>query len=121
MPSPKHKVISVGANPELIWLRNAVLQSAGFEVVSTLDLNDAIAGLRQGDCGVLLVCYSLPSHIREPLVKTFRESCPDSRIVAVAGENMEKPEFADSYVYGIEGPEVLIEAIRGYVSKAGLD
>ena len=69
---------------------------------------------------MLLVCYSLPSEPLQHLIKAFRKSCPDSRIVAVASENMEKPEFADSYVYGIEGPEALIVAVHGYVNRAAI-
>jgi hypothetical protein len=36
-------VISVGANPELVRLRNLVLQEAGFNVIFTLDEQEALA------------------------------------------------------------------------------
>jgi DNA-binding NtrC family response regulator len=112
-------VLSVGADAELIWLRNAVLRSAGFKVVSTLDVNEALARIEAGDCGVLLVCYSLSRETIEELATRFRESCRDGRVVAVANENWDKPTFADTYVYGIEGPEALIDAIRGAKGQRG--
>jgi len=31
--------------------------------------------------------------------------------VLITNEPLEKPEFADSFVYGMEGPEALIEAV----------
>jgi len=104
------KVLSVGANQELVWLRNFVLQSAGFHVISTTNDTDALASIKQGECGVLLMCYSLVRAIRQELAKAVREFCPCSRIILITNEPLEKPEFADSFVYGMEGPEALIEA-----------
>jgi DNA-binding NtrC family response regulator len=107
------KVISVGGNPELLWLRNSVLRTAGFNVLTTADHNDALTQIQHGQCGVLLLCYSLPSPVRQQLAEAVRQFCPGARVVAITNEQMEKPEFADTFVYGVEGPEALIEAIRG--------
>ena len=52
------KVLSVGNNPELLWLRDAVLRSAGFDVITSLNLQDGLARIEGEDCGVLLLCYS---------------------------------------------------------------
>jgi CheY-like chemotaxis protein len=112
MISNNRKIISTGTDAELLWLRNAVLQSAGFNVTTTSDGDDALSKIRQGDCGVLLLCYSLSEPSRRELVETFREFCPHGRIVAIANCKVDKPEFADSLVYGVEGPEALINAIR---------
>lgn len=113
MTSKGEKVISVGANPELLWLRNSVLRSAGFNVVSTADPNDALAMIRRGECGVLLYCHSLPSAARQELAQLCRKHCPGARIVAVTNSKLDEAEFADAFVYGVEGPEALIEAISG--------
>lgn len=113
MTSKSIKVISVGSNPELLWLRNSVLRSAGFDVLSTADHDDALAIIQRGECGVLVFCHSLPSATRQQLAQSFREQCPGARIVAVTNSKMDKAEFADAFVYGVEGPEALIQAIRG--------
>lgn len=108
---PSRKVISVGSNPELLWLRDAVLRSAGFDVVTTLDMKEGLAKIMDGFCGVLLPCYSLPVLVRKRLAESFRESCPNGRVVTITNERAE-PEFADVSVFGVDGPEVLIAAIR---------
>ena len=110
MPSTL-KVLSVGYHLELIWLRDAVLRSAGFDVLTTLDLKEGLAQIERGQCGVLLMCYSLPLLSRKRLAETFRANCPQGRIVMIMNEKGE-PEFADASVYGVEGPEALIETIR---------
>ena len=113
MAATRATVLSVGANPELVGLRNYVLQDAGFDVTSTLHEHEALARIERGDCEVLLICYSLPKEVRRKLVEALRRFCPGSRCVAISNQQMEKPEFADTHVYGVEGPEALIEAVSG--------
>jgi len=108
---PSTKVLSVGINPELLWLREAVLRSAGFDVITSLDPKDGLSRIERGHCGVLLLCYSLPFPSRKRVVETFRAKCPQGRIVIIMNEKGQ-PEFADVVLYGVDGPEALIEAIR---------
>jgi hypothetical protein len=53
------------------------------------------------------------------LAEAFRQHCPGGSIVAITNEQMEKPDVADTFVYGVEGPEALIEAIRQRETSAG--
>jgi hypothetical protein len=110
-------VVSVGQNRELLLLRDAVLRSAGFEVFTTDNENEALARISQADCGVLLVCYSTPLPMKRRLAVAYRKRCPEGKIIAVANKQVETLEVADSLVYGIEGPEVLIEAISAKPAK----
>jgi len=105
------KVLSIGNDPELIWLRDAVLRSAGFEVLTTLDEKEGLARIERGDCGVLLMCYSLPLLSHKRLAESFRANCTQGRIVTITNQK-EEPEFADVTIFGVEGPEALIEAIQ---------
>lgn len=107
------RVLSIGTDAELLRLRDAVLRCAGFEVSSLKNEQDALKTIRTGDCGVLLMCYSLPVAVRKNLSDAFRSHCPGGRIVSIANQQLETPYFGDVLVYGIEGPEALIEAIRG--------
>jgi hypothetical protein len=108
---PLHRVISVGANPELLWLRHAVLENAGFHVNTAIGENEAVAAIRVGTCDTLLVCYSLSQDVRKSLAEEFRQRCPNGRIVAITNRQLDAPDYADSFVYGVEGPEILIETI----------
>ena len=90
-----------------------MLKSAGFDVFTTDNESEALARVSRGDCGVLLVCYSTPLPIKRQLALAFRKQCPEGRIIAVANQPVEKLEVADSLIFGIDGPEVLIDALRG--------
>ncbi len=111
---PKTKVISVGTLPELLALREAVLEAAGFQVFTTSNENHALLKIENADCAVLLLCYALEDDTRERLIKAFREKCPGGRIVALANSPMSQPPAeADAFLFGVEGAEALIDAVRG--------
>jgi hypothetical protein len=114
VPTPKRRVISVGTLPELLFLRQAVLEGAGFQVFTTCDPAHAALKIQNGGGDVLLLCYSISDELRQQLVTKFRNSCPEGRVVALTNAPMpEPPVEADAFVYGIEGAEALIAAVRG--------
>jgi hypothetical protein len=110
----KYSVISVGMIPKLLTLREAVLQSSGFIVFSTMQLPEAVSTMRSRHFDVMLLCYSVVGEWREELVKQFREYCQGGRIVAITDRPVTEPSTdVDEIVYGIEGPDALMHAIRG--------
>lgn len=107
-------VISVGSLPELLFLRERVLRSVGYAVFTTTDPQEAASRIGNVDCGVLLLCYSISAEWRNQLVQRFRELCPEGRVVAITNHPVAgTPKEEDAVVYGVEGPEILIDAIRG--------
>ena len=107
------KVLSVASGSELPWLRHAVLQNAGFDVFSTQLEREALVQIQRGDCAAVLLGHSLSFSVRKNLAQATRRSCPLARIVEITNQKVEKPDFADIFVYGLDGPEALIEALRG--------
>jgi DNA-binding NtrC family response regulator len=120
MPEDQNRyVISVGILPELLSLREAVLKSVGYEVFTAVRLQDALSRVREGSCAVLLLCYSVPAEWRKQLIHEFRENCPRGRIVAITDRIIaEIPKQVDELIFGLEGAEALINAIRGNEDSA---
>jgi hypothetical protein len=111
---PRNRVLSVGFLPSLLSLRHAVLESTGYEVFTTDIPREAAERIRAGDCGVLVICYSTGDSWRRSLILDYREHCPDGRIVAITNHQVgEEAGDVDALVFGLEGPEVLIDVIRG--------
>ena len=111
-------IISVGGNAELVSLRQAVLQSVGLNVFSTLDPREAVTRIEFGNFGLLLLCY-LPCSVRERLARLFRNCCPQGRIVAVSNKQVDESTlYADAVVFGIEGAEALIDNVRNELARA---
>jgi hypothetical protein len=56
--------------------------------------------------------------MRYSLITKFREHCPKGRIVAITNQAIvEPPREVDNLVYGIDGPEALIDAIQAAAPK----
>jgi hypothetical protein len=66
---------------------------------------------------VLLLCYSVEEESREHIAKAFREMCPEGRILSITNQPLKQVLDADAFVYGVDGPEALISAVRGDVTS----
>jgi DNA-binding NtrC family response regulator len=111
---PRQSVISVGNIHELLILREAILKSVGYTVFTTSKPQEAAAQMRKECSTVLLICYSVAREDRQQLINYFREHCPSGRIIGITNRPvMQVSKEVDELVYGIEGPEVLLDAIRG--------
>ncbi len=110
----KRTVISVGSIPELISLREQILRSAGYEVFSTAVPQEADSLIERGHCDVLLICYSLSDDWRKQLIESFRVNCPQGRVVEITNHPVAQiTKEADVLVYGVDGPEVLMDPVEG--------
>ena len=111
--SHKAVVLSAGTLPELLGLREEILRSAGFEVFTVTRREEALAAVKRGDCGVLLLCYSVPNEWRGELIRKFRQACPKGRVIGITNYPVVRPaKETDALIYGIEGAEALISAVR---------
>lgn len=76
-------VLSLSAEADLLARREAFLQSAGFQVLSTTSEMQIRFEVQMGQCGVLLLCYTIHQAIHRDLAKLFTKNCKGSAIVCV--------------------------------------
>jgi hypothetical protein len=108
------RVVSIGTNCNVLALRHAVLELGGFEVSSTSSMPLAQALIRHERCGVLLLCYSVPENWRKTLIPSFREFCPNGRIVGIRGGDLKHvSESFDVVISSTDKADVLLKAILG--------
>ncbi len=108
----KGVVVSAGRLPDLLSLREKILRSAHYDVYTVTQLEEALAVVRSAHCGVLLLCYSVPEEWRGELIREFRKVCPQGRVVGITNYPVTQPSGeTDELVYGIEGPEALMDAL----------
>src|SRR4051794_41298465 len=101
---PKRTVISVGTLPEVVSLREAVLKSVGYSVFSTEKPEEALSRIRNGDCGVLLLCYSVRDLWRGQLAREVFARCPRGGIVAINKSKIdEDSKKIDELIFWIVG------------------
>ena len=108
------RVISIGTDSNLLALRQAVLELGGFEVLTTSRMPLAQALMKHRRCGVLLLCYSVPENWRKTLIRSFRESCPNGRIVGIVASGQNQPSDGfDEVISSTDKADALLEAISG--------
>lgn len=108
------RVILLSSNPDLLCLREAVLQQAGFDVFSTVDPEQASLRIQAGDSDALLLCFSLSESIQEKLARQFQQSCPGNPILFMGRQGNGSPPtgLTDIFVASADGPDALIRALR---------
>jgi len=112
--SQSWRVVSIGTDSNLLALRQAVLELGGFEVLTTSSMPLAQALMKHQRCGVLLLCYSVPENWRKTLIRSFRESCPDGRIVGIVANGLNHPSDGfDEVISSTDKADALLEAISG--------
>ena len=110
----KPRVISLSLNPDLLWLREALLKQAGFDVVSTIDPEQALLTIQAAGFDLLLLCFSLSDSIQERVARQFQQSRPGKRIIAVGSQKdgSSPPAYADIFLNGEDGPDALMAALQ---------
>jgi CheY-like chemotaxis protein len=111
----KPRVLLLSSNPDLLCLREAVLQQAGFDVFSTVDPEQASLRIQAGDFDALLLCFSLSERTQAKIARQFQQSCPRKPIIAVGRQGIGSPatELADIFIDNADGPDALLRALRG--------
>jgi DNA-binding NtrC family response regulator len=110
----KRAVISVGSIPELLSLREQILEFEGYDVFSTAVPQEADLLITRRHYDVLLICYSVSVNWRKRLIENFRVNCPQGRVVLITNRPVAQPaKDADALVYGLDGPEALMHAVTG--------
>ena len=84
-------VLSIGFDLALLDIRNQVLQSAGYIVVSAMSAEEAIHLFRDGDFDLVILCHSLPREHCERLTHFIRNSGSRIPVACVSGEFRQSP------------------------------
>jgi DNA-binding response OmpR family regulator len=106
---PHIVVLAVGQDRLLLETRSQVLRSAGYSVVSTLSIDQALKQFRAGDFDIVILCHSISLHDRELLTNAMRAHRAKTPVVVVtSGFNAMDP-FADAIVEN--EPAILLQEL----------
>lgn len=113
-------ILSVSRDERLLRTRQLVLESAGWQVETTTDDMDALRWLGERNFHVVVIGHSIPYAERVCLAQKIKIIRPDVPIVMMCmqGDNAFSKEFADARVGSLDGPAMLINAIRRVTARA---
>lgn len=86
----ENQILSLSAETELLARREAILRTAGYNVLSSTSQMEIRFEIQMGQCGVLLLCYTMHQSVHADLAGIFGQNCPTSAIVFVMHPEMRK-------------------------------
>jgi CheY-like chemotaxis protein len=107
------KILILTTDQELALLRQRVLETAGHDVIALSTEKEALeAAEKQVPFDVALMCHRLPDATARKIIRIFKDTKREGKIVYVVHIYGEWPEVeADRYVVGADGPDALVRVV----------
>jgi DNA-binding response OmpR family regulator len=113
------RILSIGHNLTRLRFRNAAIQSAGYQVVTTRETAIVLDLARKQDFDAIVICSSVPSHLRENIARELKRLTAIPPLIVIC--EVHEPDcfrgLAEEVVYmphtGSQQP--VIDAIRRVV------
>jgi len=119
MPS-RHVILHFGYDPLLTDARIAVLEDAGYEVITADTSAAAMRVLRTRRVHLIVACHSVPPEELQFTVRHMRLLRPKVPILVVHVGGLVDPQraLADACVDGLRGPEHLLSQVASSLIRA---
>jgi DNA-binding NtrC family response regulator len=107
-------IISSGLNVALLRVRNAIIQQAGYAVLTSKESAMVLEMAEKDHVGAVVLCSSMPVQLRANLARELKKVRPSLPVIAIYsdGEYEQLRPVADYLVPSIHGiAQPLIEAI----------
>ncbi|PYX08143.1 MAG: hypothetical protein DMG88_11745 [Acidobacteria bacterium] len=108
------RILSTSWNPAILKTRNWVIESAGYDVVTTRESRMFLRLAEEQHFDAALIGDSIPIHLRVQLAKDAKQLKPSLPLVIIcrAGEESRVRDYAQTIVKSTDKPELLIRAIQ---------
>lgn len=113
-------ILCVDDEPVALFLRKAVLEKFGFEVVTASSAKEALQILTTRRFDLVLSDLLMPEISGTELAKAVKERYPNLPVVVVSGVNEIPPEvkYADLFISKLEGPVRMCERVREVLNQS---
>ena len=112
------RVLSLGSDPTLLRSRQFVLQDAGFDVISNIDIEHTVPDFDY-QVSASVLCHSIPLERRLKLAATARDLMPRAGVVFIYyGQETFDARDIDTVIRTPVAPADLVGAVRRAIKKA---
>ncbi len=108
-------ILITGRDPDLLYIRELVLKSAGYHVSATLVPIRSFSGLRSVQ--LLIICHTLSVEERRSDLNTLASASPDTIPLCM----MPRSEFCEAGVASLDclrGPSEMLHVVHELLSNA---
>ena len=106
-------ILSGGRETYLLQLRNEVLKSSGYTVVSAHSATELIENFRAGDYDLVLLCHSFNFEERRRIVQAIHSWSPSTPVLMLASEEV---QGSSTELFVTNEPVAMLNAINGATS-----
>ena len=112
-------ILSIGHDARVLETQSAVLESAGWDVVSTMDDVEAISLAASRNVDLALLADSIDPSERVFLGQTLKRMDASLFVVMIDNDRGAglPPDSADVFIESLSDPQILINAIRGLLNS----
>ena len=114
----RKRVLSIGKDPVVVQLRNAVMAAAGYRVSSPHSIDDIPKLLESEPFDIVVLGHTIPRKERIALIKRIRALGKKVPILSLYTSPDTMDRLADCEVNALEGPEALVRAIHECIGDA---
>jgi CheY-like chemotaxis protein len=116
-------ILCVDDEETALFLRKAVLEKFGFDVITAQSARHAVQILAERRVDLLLSDLLMPDIPGTELARIAKQRYPDLPVVIVSGVNEIPPEpgFADLFVSKLDGPVALCSHLRGVLERISME
>jgi DNA-binding response OmpR family regulator len=97
-------IISSGLNVALLRVRNAIIQQAGYAVLTSKESAMVLEMAEKDHVGAVVLCNSIPVQLRANLARELKKIRPELPVIAIYSEN-EDQNLRDVADYLLNGRE----------------
>ena len=90
------RILSVSYDATLLRTRQMLLERAGYEVVSTQNLTEALEKCRSTAYDLVIMGHSIPRSDKQDIIRALRQHCPAPVLALLRGGEAPLKEAADS-------------------------
>ena len=113
----RKRILSISYDRALLQTRRMLLEEAGFEVISASSFREAFDLCRAGAFDLLIIGHSIPPNDKASMIATARRGAK-APVLSIRTDTEPPAQGADFSVFGLEGPKVLLEAVKEAFSKS---
>jgi len=86
-PRPQKRILSAGHNPALLRVRNSLIETAGYHVVTTRESELLLDLLARQQFDAVVLCSSIPAPIQENIARQMRASNTKTPLIIICSQH----------------------------------
>lgn len=116
------KILLVGSDPHISILRRQILEREGYSVTVTDSVPDeSLLHLESVGFDCVILGHCIPSQHRAELAAKIRARHPRLPILAIFQFPGELDKTANKFIYSLDGPEAMLQALKEIFSDLSED